>query len=312
MSLESVKNKTAVLFPGQGVAAAEICTYYQFLKDKNPQLTAEYINKFQKSLNSIYPSEQLEVEKILADDKSEGFLKTVFIQPLIYTLSVMTYEMSGLRADFVMGHSLGAFSALTASGALSFDKGVDLVVYRGLFMQEASNVTPSGMIAVIGLDAEKLNLLAQKTGSILALSNAPTAFVLGCERGKFESIQDEASKMGASKTIILPNSGAFHTDFMKPAYDKFNEKLDEAVIQDSVIPVVCNMTGIASVNAGELKKDISDSMINPVNWIRMMEYLKSQEVSSFVESGPGSSMSILARMNGVERDKISHAKDRIT
>lgn len=310
MSANNSVKKTAVLFPGQGVTAPEICSYYKLLKNKNPQLVTEYMAKFQTSLDKIYPAEKFEVEKILEDEKSESFLKTVFIQPLIYTLSIITFKLANIKPDFVTGHSLGALSALTAAGVISYDSGIELVVYRGLFMQEASNEQPSGMIAVIGISFDKLNELAQKTGSVLALSNAPTAYVLGCTRDKFQPVQDEAVKAGAAKTIVLPNAGAFHTGFMRPAYEKFNEKLAGVNFQKAEITVVCNTTGSAFIDPDELKKDISDSMISPVNWIRMMEYLKGQGVDLYIESGPGSSLSILARMNGVEREKISHAKDK--
>ncbi len=307
----NVLNKTAVLFPGQGVIASEICTYYQFLKDKNSLLTAEYITKLQASLDKIYPAEKFDVENILGDEKSESFLKTVFIQPLIYTLSIITFELANIMPDFVTGHSLGAFSALTAGGVISFESGIDLVVYRGLYMQDASVENPSGMIAVIGLSADKIIELERKTGSILALSNAPTAYVLGCRRDNFQLIQDEAVKAGAAKTIVLPNSGAFHTEFMKSAYEKFYAILKQSNFQNAIIPVVCNMTGKATMDKEEIRRDIADSMINPVNWIRMMDFLKNQGTGSFIESGPGSSLSILARMNGVEREKISHVRDRI-
>lgn len=303
--------KTAFLFPGQGVPAREICEYNKFLQTKDAAKAEKYLNTLQESLDEINPRSKFNAEKILADDSSPAWDRTDFVQPLIYTLSVLTFDLLKGQPSFVMGHSLGAFSAVTASGALPFERGSRIVAARGKFMQEESRKISTGMIAVIGLTADKIEEICKKTNTLIALYNAPTAFVIGCERKDFQEIEDEVKRLGGLKTIILTNAGAFHTKYMEGAYKKFEDYIDQDKFNIPEVPVVLNMKGSASIDPEELKVDLVDSMTDGVNWIRMMNFLKKNNIDSYVEAGPGSSLSIFAKMNGVEREKISHAKDLI-
>lgn len=302
-----VKN-SVFMFPGQGVPAREICDYFTILNTKDAAKTQKYAQTLQNSLDEINPQGKFEVFKILADNTSDAWNKTDFVQPLIYTLCIITFELMKEKPKFVLGHSLGAFTALTASGAMPFERGCRIVAARGKYMQEASTKQETGMIAVIGIEEDKIQEICNITHTVIALMNAPTAYVIGAPRKLFGKIEEEAVRLGVRKTIILPNSGAFHTAYMREAYEKFNEFIKGDNFEKPLIPVVTNMKGKAFTDPAELKKDIIDSMIHPVNWIRMMEFLKNQNAGSFVEVGPGSSLSILARMNGVDRDKITHAR----
>ena len=128
-----------------------------------------------------------------------------------------------------------------------------------------------------------------------------------CARDVFPQVDAEAMKMGARKTIILATAGAFHTEAMRGAYVKFNEFIKNDVLLKPKVPVVTNIEGTASLDPVELLHDIVESLINPVNWMRMMEYLKTNSVASYVEVGPGTSLSSLCRINGIERDYAIHA-----
>jgi [acyl-carrier-protein] S-malonyltransferase len=309
--MNSQLNKSAFLFPGQGVLAGEICEYYKFVREKDTQKTDKYINNFQAALSDLALKEKFDSLKILSDQNAKAWLKTSFVQPLTYTLSIITYELIkniAPPASFVTGHSLGAFSALTAAEALSFEDGIRLVAMRGKFMQEESEKGHNGMVAVIGLTEQKVMELCVKYGCLIALINAPSAFVVGGKRDAFPSIAQAAMEMGASKTIPLSTSGAFHTKYMQGAYEEFKKLTKPHFLKKPIIPVVTNINCQASADHRVLEEDIIESFINPVNWSGIMELLKKNSVNSYIEVGPGSSLSSLCRLNGIERENIKHAK----
>ncbi len=305
-------NKSAFLFPGQGLLPHDVIEYYSFLKTKDKLKTEKFISTLQTSLDEINLQAMFNVIKILEKETALQWNRTDFVQPLTYTLSILTYELMRDKGQsdpsYMLGHSLGAFSALTAAGSLPFERGCRIVAARGKFMQEESEMTNEGMIAVIGLTEDKIKNLSEKTKSAIALINGPTAFVLGAPRDSFSQIEQEAVLLGASKTIRLATSGAFHTDAMLGAYKKFKGFLEQDKLQKPRVPVVVNMKGTASLDPDELKNDIIESIINPINWTRMMDFLKSNSVDSYIEVGPGTSLTSLSRINGVERDRISHAR----
>lgn len=306
--------KVVVLFPGQGVAAKGVIEYYKFLRDIDRVGIEKYAGILQDCLDEVNPQAKFNASEILNEETSNSWNKTSFVQPLTYILSIFSYELlakkenSDLKPVYMMGHSFGAFSALTASGALPLSSGVKIVAARGKFMQDESEKENKGMCAVIGLTEDKINEICEKTGSVIALKNAPEAFVVGCSRDDFAKVEEEAVRLGGAKTIRLPTSGAFHTKFMQGAYQNFKVFLRQYSFDKPQVKIVTNMVGEASDNAETLKNDVVESMINCVNWIRMMNYVNAAGVDRFIECGPGTSLSSLSRMNGVDKEKIIHAK----
>ncbi len=312
--MEVNAKKTAFLFSGQGVQTNVVCEHYKFLKNKDVDRTKKFVAEMQNSLNEINPLEKFDVERSLANESLSSWNKTSFVQPLTYTLSILTFEfvkdrkLSNYVPTYMLGHSLGAFSALTAAGSLPFEQGCRVVSARGKFMQEESEKADNGMCAVIGLTAEKVNEICEKTHTTIALINGPTAFVIGCPRNVFPQVEQEATLLGAAKTIRLGTSGAFHTKAMQGAYEKFKEFFGRYPLLKAQISVVSNMDGRGSVDGEELRRDCIESIINPVNWMRMMNFLKEKGVDYYIESGPGTSLTSLCRINGVEKEKILHAR----
>lgn len=306
---QSETKKIVFLFPGQGVLALDIINYYKALKDKDSEKTEEFFGFLQESINEINPEPNFILSEILADEKSLAWGQTAFIQPLTYTLSILTHqilqkEKPEITPSFVLGHSLGAFSALTAAGALPFQDGIKIVTARGKFMQEESAKQNTGMCVILGLTEEKINELCTKTNTAIALQNAPTAFVIGCSRDLFPQVEEEAKTLGATKTIRLETSGAFHTPHMQGAYTKFKEFFQYELLTPQT-PVVTNIYGTATTDPIQLKTDAIESIINPVNWTQMMNFLKTQNIDSYIELGPGTSLLSLSRLNGIEREKLT-------
>lgn len=308
------EKKIAFLFSGQGVQKSVVAEHYRFLKNKDARKTENFVKVLQDCLNEISPQAKFDVLESLVNESSVSWDKTSFVQPLTYTLSILTYELvqdsklPNNTPSYMLGHSLGAFSALTAAGSLPFEQGCRVVSARGKFMQEESEKTDSGMLAVIGLTEDKVAQLCEKTNTAIALINGPTAFVIGCPRNFFPQVEQEATAQGAAKTIRLGTSGAFHTKAMQGAYEKFKEFFGEYSLLKPQIPVVVNMYGKASSDIEELKYDCVESTVNPINWMRMMNFLNESKVTSYIESGPGTSLSSLCRINGIEKEKIFHAR----
>jgi len=302
---------SAFLFPGQGVQAREICEYYSFLDRINSEEVNKYLTTLKETFKEISKNSDFKIKDILKDENDKNWERTDFIQPITYTLSIVTFDLLNKKSNFVLGHSLGALSALTAAGVVNFENGCKLVVARGMYMQRWSEKMNTGMCAILGLSEKKIREIGTRMGCDIALMNAPTAFVLGGERKVLSEVENEAKEMGAAKTIILNTSGAFHTKVMRDARDDFERFVEGIEFKRAEIPVVINIKGETETEPKQLKNDIIESMINPVNWIRMMDYLKKENIVSYVEVGPGNSLSALARLNGVDRDKISHARSQL-
>ena len=310
--MQTPRTKSAYLFPGQGVLPHDLCEYYTFLKLKDPVLVEKFINLLQSSLDQANPESKFKVLNNLANEASQDWERTDFVQPLIFILNLLTYELIKGTPEYMLGYSLGAFSALVASGALNIEEGTRIVAARGKFMQEDSEKATKGMCTVLGLTEDQVNLLCKKTNSEIVIMSAPTAYVLGCLRSNFSQIESEAALLGARKVIRLTTAGAFHSQAMLGSYNKLKDLLKDVNFSKPRIPVVINLNGLASDDPAQLKNDIIESTITPVNWIRMIEFLKSNEVTTFVEVGPGTALSSLCRLNGIDRDQISHAKTILT
>lgn len=304
--LDMKKDKRAFLFPGQGVKVPDIIAFYKSLRDKDQVKSDNFIFILQSSLTQMNRQANFRVSSIMNDENASAWNRTDFAQPLIYTLSVLTFElMENRRADFMLGHSLGAFSALTAAGVLPFDIGCAIVAMRGKLMQEESLKANSGMRAIVGLSETDVKKICADNGTEIVLKNAPTAFVIGGTRDILDKIGESIPASG--RTFMLSTPGAFHSKAMFGAYEKFRKYLEKIEFQTPLVPVVTSIDGKAMTDAELLKRDVVESMIKPVNWIRMMEFLKNRPVSSYVEIGPGTSMISLCRLNGIEREKTLHA-----
>lgn len=306
--------KIAYLFSGQGVQFNVVREHYSVLKNNNAPKTEKSIQILQTCLNEINPNEKFDVLESLSNQSSSSWTKTSFVQPLTYTLGTLAHDLAKEKnptytPSYMMGHSLGAFTALAAAGALSLEEGCEIVCARGKFMQEDSEKSDMGMISIVGLTEEAIDEICKKTNTVIALKNAPSAFVVGGPRSAFETVEKEAAIRNARKTIRLGTSGAFHTKSMQGAYEKFKKFFDKHSLKIPQVAIVTNINGRESLNPEEIKADCIESIINPVNWVRMMEFLKNNGVNYYIESGPGGGLGALARLNGIEREKIHQASE---
>ncbi len=244
---ESGEIPAAILFPGQGLRPQDICFYYQLLTDINPELTKQYLSLAQQALEKVQGSSSFKIETALQDEDSEYFQNTSFVQPVVYTLSVLTYEIirprPGLRAAYeiirpglrnrniipkvMAGHSLGEYSALTAAGVVPFAQGIEIVSFRGRVMQEACDETPSKLVSIRGLTEDEVRQgVCKETLAMIALINAPKLIVVGCATEDLPTIEQRAEEAGGQRVQRLDTAGAFHTLFMQRAASELEQFLD--------------------------------------------------------------------------------------
>lgn len=227
---------------------------------------------------------------------------TQHAQPAIYTTSLACLEaareLGSLPEDppaFVAGHSLGEYTALTASGALDLEDGVRLVAERGRLMQEASEQTPGAMAALIGLDEPTVQDVCREAGAEVCNLNAPGQVVVGGTETAVEAAMRLALERGAQRGIRLKVSGAFHTSLMEPAVEGMTRAVAAASLRDPKPPVIANTSAEPLTTASEVGDELVRQLTAPVRWQLSMEYMASQGVGAIIEFGPGRVLTGLAR-----------------
>jgi [acyl-carrier-protein] S-malonyltransferase len=224
----------------------------------------------------------------------EDLQLTANTQPAILTASVAAYRVlaeTGVKPDFVAGHSLGEYSALVAAGALSLTDAARLVRKRGQLMQEAVPVGVGAMAAILGIDAEKVSAAcaAAARGQVCAPANfnSPAQIVIAGHKEAVERAVEECKARGARRAMMLKVSAPFHSALMAPAQEKMAEPLAAATFNDLSFPIVNNVDA-AIVSDGARSRDALIRQISaPVRWTDSVTKLFEQGVDTFVEVGPG-------------------------
>ncbi|GIP52167.1 MULTISPECIES: ACP S-malonyltransferase [Paenibacillus] len=234
----------------------------------------------------------------------EGDLKqTANTQPALLTTSVALYEAfasKGFKPDYMAGHSLGEYSALTAAGALSFEDAVATVRARGEFMEQAVPGGQGAMAAVLGGEREALaGLCADITsgGNVVELANinCPGQIVVSGSKEGVSQVVERVKEIGAKRAIPLEVSGPFHSSLMTSAAERLSEKLADVTIRDASVPVVANVTARPAQSAGEIPELLIRQVYSPVLWEDSVSWLIAQGVDTFIEFGPGSVLTGLIR-----------------
>jgi len=198
-------------------------------------------------------------------------------------------ERTGATFSCAAGHSLGEYSALTATGALAYDDAVRLVAERGEAMQVAADEQEGTMAAGLGLDDSLVAEACDATpGDVwVANYNAPGQVVIAGAPDAVAVAGDEAKAAGAKRLIGLPVGGAFHTPFMQPARDRLRKALAEVEIRAPSVPVVANVDAQPRADADEWRTLLAQQLTSPVLWRASLHALDDAGVTTFVELGPG-------------------------
>ncbi len=199
---------------------------------------------------------------------------------------------------FVAGHSLGEYTALAAANVLDLATTVYLARERGRLMYEAGLKRPGGMVAIIGLDEAALAEVCNETDTRIANFNCPGQLVISGAKENLARATDLAKAKGASRTVPLAVSGAFHTPLMQPAVDGMSEIIPTLDFQDPTVPIIANTTAQPLTTAEQIKAELIKQLSNSVQWQRSIEYMVDNGVSTFIEIGPGKVLSgLIKRIN---------------
>jgi [acyl-carrier-protein] S-malonyltransferase len=223
-------------------------------------------------------------------------------QPAILTTSVGALRVleaeKGLTPQLTAGHSLGEYSALVASGALSFPEAVKTVRLRGKFMQEAVPVGEGAMAAVLGMEREQIEELCEacSSGEVLAPANfnCPGQIVIA---GHSKAVERaiERIKQGGKKAVLLPVSAPFHSPLMKPAGERLEKALEQISVKDLKIPVVTNVEAEVNHSKDRVKGLLVAQVSSPVRWEESMRKMIEKGVEQVLEVGPGKVLSGLMK-----------------
>ena len=233
---------------------------------------------------------------------------TINAQPAILTVSVAC--LSALRQRwqslgqvvaplYVAGHSLGEFTALVAADVIDFESALLLVRERGRLMKENGTERPGGMLAVLGLDREVVEGVvahASASGVItLANANSPGQIVLSGEGPALDRAAELARERGAARVVRLPISIASHSPLMERAAAQFGEIVARLPLRQPRIPIVANITGQILTSADEIRKELADHILKPVQWTASVVEMVARGSAEFLEIGPGQVLSGLIR-----------------
>jgi len=233
------------------------------------------------------------VSDIMFEGPAETLTQTQYTQPAIFLHSFALFKTLGEKPDMVAGHSLGEFSALASAGALEFEEALELVSLRGKLMQNAGEVHPGTMAAIIGMDDHVVDEICEiVTESIQkpvvpANYNCPGQLVISGDEDAVKKAVELAKEKGCRLAKMLPVSGAFHSPLMKPAFETLQEKLDETEFSEPACPVYSNYTAEATTDPSEIKNNLLYQLINPVRWTQTLLNMEKDGATSFIEVGPG-------------------------
>ena len=218
-------------------------------------------------------------------------IKIIFVSKLI----LQFLEEEGFHPDIVAGLSLGEYSALMASGALSYESALKLVSKRGEWMQEAANQNAGTMAAILGLEDEVIEKVCkelQNQGLLVSPANynTPGQLVIGGKKDAVEIAVEILKEQGAKRAVLLPVSGAFHTELMTPAVEKFSDFVQTIPFQTPSISVLSNVTGVPHSVPIEVEI-LTQQITHSVKWKQNVEWMLEQGIRVFVEIGPGKSLS---------------------
>jgi len=241
-----------------------------------------------------------DVAALLVDADAEELKDTRNAQLTTFVSSLMVLdavERLGIVPSFCAGHSLGEYTALTATGALSFEDGVRLVVERADAMHDAGVSSPGTMAAVLGLDDDQVEVACRLADDDVWVANfnAPGQVVIAGSHDAVASAGEHAKTLGAKKIMPLQVSGAFHTPYMTAARDRLRSAITLASPRDTEVPVVSNVDALAHASGDEWSSLLSAQLSSPVRWKHCLLTLADSGVTGFVELGPGGVLTGMAK-----------------
>ncbi len=280
-------SKIAFIFPGQG------SQYVGMGKDFYDSY--EEVRELFRLANEVTG---LNLEEICFTE-NEKLNRTEYTQiaMLLVEMSILkVVRKLGVTADMSAGLSLGEYGALAAADVLSDRDLLDLIRKRGIYMQNAYPAG-GGMCAILGLETELVEKACEETDGYVRIANynCPGQLIITGEKAPVTNAAKKCSELGAKKTVELNVSGPFHSSLLKDAADKLAEELKNVSINNPGIPYVCNVDATEVTNNENIAKLLSDQVISPVKWEQSFKYMLDKGIDTFIEMGPGKTLSGFAK-----------------
>ncbi|MDJ0684907.1 MAG: ACP S-malonyltransferase [Alphaproteobacteria bacterium] len=291
----------AFVFPGQGSQAVGMGLEL-----------AEAYSAAREVFEEVNDALSQDLFRLMREGPEDALTLTENAQPALMAVSLAAaraVEAEGGRplsdlAILVAGHSLGEYSALTAARSLSLSDAARLLKLRGQAMQAATPVGEGAMAAILGLDLDAAEAVAEEAaaGEICAAANdnAPGQVVLSGSAAAIDRAMALAKKNGAKRALPLPVSAPFHCALMQPAADAMREALDKVEISAPSIPVVANVTADLVTGPERIRDLLVEQVCGRVRWRESVLAMKAQDVDTLVELGAGKVLAGLAKR--IDRD----------
>ena len=284
----------SIVFPGQGSQFKGMAQDFY----ENYSIAKEIFHK-------VSDATKIDIKDISFNNKENLLNITQYTQICIFTASIAIYEVfnkifnrdNSLNINYVLGHSLGEYSALVASKVLNINDCSKLLKKRGELMQNAYQENMSGMAAVLGIDSKIIKNIINKNSLKIELSNdnAPGQVVISGIMKDIKNSEKLLLQNGAKKIVYLNVSAAFHSKIMKRAEEDMKLFLSKCTFRDSIFPLISNFTATPSSKSNIIFENLSQQMSNMVRWRESIMYLEQMKEKIVIEVGPGKVLSGLIR-----------------
>lgn len=292
-----MEKKVAFIFPGQGA---------QYVG-----MGIDFFNQFDVARETFEEADELlnySLSTLIFEGPKEELMLTKYSQVAIYVVSIAIWRtLSHLFPDITphtcAGLSLGEYTALTASGRITFEDGIHLVQARGQYMHEASLSHPGTMAVVLGMEPKAIETVLHEMemqGEVwIANLNCPDQVVISGTHKGIEMVSGALKSKGAKRVLPLDVSGAFHSGLMDEAKEKLKDKLASIPITSSPVHLIMNVSGELVSDEQIIRNLLIDQVVSPVYWEKSIRYMMEEKIDLILEIGCGKTLTGMNRKIGV-------------